>query len=51
MAVKQKIVTMRKWFDLAAVVLAVVAIIMMFVPAIAFKDHPDETYTGLQIIF
>ncbi len=51
MAVKQKIVAMRKWFDLAAVVLAVVAIIMMFVPAIAFKDHPEDTYTGLQIIF
>ena len=51
MAVKQKIVAMRKWFDLAAVVLAVVAIIMMFVPAIAFKDDLDETYTGLEIIF
>ena len=53
MAVKQKIVAMRKWFDLAAVVLAVVAIIMMFVPAITIYEgtNLEKTFSGLQVIF
>ena len=34
----------------AAIILGIVAIIMLFLPAVAIKDT-DKTYTGLQIVF
>jgi len=41
---------MSKFATLIATVLGVVAVIMMFLPAIAVKDT-ETTYTGLQIAF
>ena len=42
-----------KWFDLCAAALALIALLLMFAPAIAYKD-PDaslSTFNGFQTIF
>ncbi|MBO5223796.1 MAG: hypothetical protein J6C23_04720 [Clostridia bacterium] len=53
MAIKEKIVKARKYFDIIAAVLGVVAIIMMFIPAVVYKagTEAEKVYTGLQVIF
>lgn len=53
MAVKEKLVKARKYFDLIALILGVIAIIMMFIPAVVYKagTEAEKVFTGLQVIF
>ncbi len=53
MAIKNKILKVRKYFDLIAIVFGVVAIVMMFLPAVVFKAGTDveTSFTGIQVIF
>lgn len=52
MAKKKKIMNkeLKGILSIAGIILGLVAVIMMFLPAIAIKDS-DTTYTGLQVAF
>ncbi len=50
MSVKKTLQSAKKWFDLAAAVLALAAIFMMFLPAVSIKGI-DGTFQGIHVIF